>query len=65
MLMIKTSTRPLNSLHTEIVNSSDTAEDLSEEEQSFYTFIKPDLNKIALNPNRASINKILNYSKSL
>jgi hypothetical protein len=63
--MIKTSTRPFNSLHTEIVKSSDTAEDLSEEEQSFYTFIKPDLNKINLKPNPALIDKILNYSRSL
>ena len=63
--MITTFTQPFNSLHTEKIKSSIPAEDLSEEEQVFYTFIKPDLNKIALNPSRTSISKILNYSKSL
>ncbi len=62
--MIKTSTRPSGSLLKEIVTSSD-AEDLNEEDLKFYNFIKPDLNKIDLHPNQSSINKILNYSKSL
>ncbi|MEO8794030.1 MAG: hypothetical protein ABI390_01120 [Daejeonella sp.] len=63
--MIKTSTRTSNSLLTEKVKGIDFAEDLNEDELNFYNFIKPDLNKIDLMPNPATITNLLNYSKSL
>lgn len=63
--MIETSTPATNSLTNKKAESSLLAEDLGEDEQSFYSSIKPDLNAIANNPAEKTISIILDYSKSL
>ena len=63
--MIETSTPGTNSLTNTKAESSLFAEDLGEDEQSFYSSIKPDLNALAHNPAEKTISSILNYSKSL
>jgi hypothetical protein len=63
--MIEISTPATNSLTNKKAESSLLAEDLSEEEQSFYSSIKPDLNALTNNPADITISNILDYSKSL
>lgn len=63
--MIEISTPKTHSLKLTEVNKDITAEDLSEEDQSFYTAIKPCLNAIAKNPSQDTISNLVNYSKSI
>jgi hypothetical protein len=63
--MIEISTSGTNSLTNTKAESSLLAEDLGEDEQSFYSSIKPDLNTLAINPADKTISNILDYSKSL
>ena len=63
--MIEISTPKTHSLKLKEVNKDITAEDLSEEDQSFYTAIKPCLNAMAKNPSQDSISNLVNYSKSI
>lgn len=63
--MIKISTPKTNSLQNKKAEDSPLIEDLGEEEQKFYSSIKPGLNAIANNPQQDTISRILNYSKSL
>ncbi len=62
--MIKTSTHQKRSLKDTKVESIVRTEDLGEEEQSFYTSIKPELNSILYEPSQESVEKILEYSRS-
>ena len=58
--MIEISTPKTHSLQkTEVIK------DISEEDQSFYTEIRPCLNAMATNPSQDSISNLLNYSKSI
>lgn len=63
--MIETSTHKTGSLREIQSESNLRAEDLGEEEQTFYTTIKPELNSIVYEPSKESIKKILDYSKSI
>ncbi len=63
--MIEISTPKTHSLKLTEVNKDITAEDLSEEDQSFYTAIKPCLNAMAKNPSQDTISNLVNYSKSI
>lgn len=63
--MIETSTPATNSLTNTKAESSLFAEDLGEDEQMFYSSIKPDLNALVNNPADKTISSILIYSKSL
>lgn len=63
--MIETSTPATNSLPKTKAESSFNADDLGEDEQSFYSSIKSDLNTLARNPAEKTISRILDYSKSL
>lgn len=63
--MIEISTPKTHSLQLTEVNKDSNAEDLSEEDQSFYTAIKPCLNAMAKNPNQDTISNLVNYSKSI
>ncbi|NQV74793.1 MAG: hypothetical protein HQ491_01950 [Bacteroidetes bacterium] len=63
--MIEISTPKTHSLKLTEVNKDITAEDLSEEDQSFYTTIKPCLNAMAKNPSQDTISNLVNYSKSI
>jgi hypothetical protein len=63
--MIEISTLTTNSLTNKKAESNLLAEDLGEDEQSFYASIKPDLNAITNNPAEKTISSILDYSKSL
>ena len=65
MLMIKTSTKTTNSLPEEMITLSEAAQDLGEEEQSFYASIKKDLTKLEVSPKASVVEKLLNYSRSL
>jgi len=65
MLMIKTSTKPINSLPSEMVTPMETSDQLGEEELSFYSSIKKELGKLEVNPKTSVIDKIMNYSRSL
>jgi hypothetical protein len=62
--MIEISTPGTNSLTNTKAERSLLAEDLGEDEQSFYSSIKPDLNALANNPADKTISNILDYSKS-
>lgn len=62
--MIETSTHQKRSLKDTKVESIVRTEDLGEEEQSFYTSIKPELNSILYEPSQESVEKILEYSRS-
>jgi hypothetical protein len=62
--MIEISTPGANSLTNTKAERSLLAEDLGEDEQSFYSSIKPDLNALANNPTDKTISNILDYSKS-
>ena len=58
--MIEISTPKTHSLQkTEVIK------DISAEDQSFYTEIRPCLNAMATNPSQDSISNLLNYSKSI
>ena len=61
--MIKISTPKTHSLQQLEVNKDINPEGLSEEDQLFYTAIKPCLNAIAINPSQDTINNLVNYSK--
>jgi Golgi nucleoside diphosphatase len=63
--MIEISTLETNSLTNKKAESNLLAEDLGEDEQSFYSSIKPDLNSLTNNPAEKTISSILDYSKSL
>jgi hypothetical protein len=63
--MIEISTPKTNSLQQTEVNKDINAEDLSEDEQSFYTAIKPCLNAMATDPSQDTISNLVNYSKSI
>ncbi|MDP3467750.1 MAG: hypothetical protein Q8S11_05415 [Daejeonella sp.] len=63
--MIETSTPATNSLTNTKAESSLFAEDLGEDEQSFYSSIKPGLNALTNNPTEKTIRSILDYSQSL
>ncbi len=63
--MIEISTPATNSITSAKAESSLFAEDLGEDEQSFYTSIKPDLNALVQNPAEKAVSNILDYSKSL
>jgi hypothetical protein len=63
--MIEISTPSTNSLTNTKAESSLLTEVLGEEEQSFYSSIKPDLNALTNNPAEKTISTILDYSKSL
>jgi len=65
MLMIKTSTKTIKSLPEDMATLSEAADDLGEEELSFYTSIKKDLAKLEVSPKASVIDKILNYSRTL
>ncbi len=62
--MIETSTHQKRSLKEAKVESMVRTEDLGEEEQSFYTSIKPELNSLLTEPAQESVEKILEYSRS-
>jgi hypothetical protein len=62
--MIETSTPTKNSLQNDMVQDNATAEDLGEEEQSFYASVKKKLDVLARNPGQDVIARILKYSKS-
>jgi hypothetical protein len=59
--MIEISTQETNS----IPETDPKNEDLSSVEQLFYSSIKPDLDAMLEDPKQESINKIMNYSKSI
>jgi hypothetical protein len=63
--MIEISTPKTNSLQQTEENKDIIAEELSEEEQSFYSSIKPCLNAMARDPTEETISKMVNYSKFL
>ncbi|SDM69968.1 hypothetical protein SAMN05421813_12025 [Daejeonella rubra] len=63
--MIETSTPKTNSLQKTEVNKDINAEDLSEDEQSFYSSIKPCLNAMVTDPKQETISKLVNYSRSV
>ena len=65
MLMIKTSTQSTNPLPTEMISTSETADQFGEDEQSFYNSIKKDLTKLEVAPRNSTIDKILKYSRSV
>lgn len=62
--MIETITHATNSLPSGKTENSISAKDLSEEDQSFYLSIKPELNALAMNPLRDTIVTILDFSKT-
>ena len=62
--MIETSTPKTNSLQNDMVQNNATAEDLGEEEQSFYISVKKKLDVLAKTPSQEVIARILKYSKS-
>lgn len=63
--MIEISTPKSNSLQKTEVKKDINSEDISEDEQSFYSSITPCLNAMEKDPNQETISKIVNYSKSL
>ena len=63
--MIEISTPKTHSLQKTEVIKDISEEDISEEDQSFYTEIRPCLNAMATNPSQDSISNLLNYSKSI
>lgn len=63
--MIETSTPTTNSLQNDMIQNTAIAEDLGEEEQSFYDSIKKNLNTIVRTPGKDVIARILKYSKSV
>jgi hypothetical protein len=63
--MIEISTPKTNSLQKTEVNKDINSEDLSEDEQSFYSSIKPGLNAMATDPKQETISKLVKHSKSL
>ena len=65
MLMIKTSTKSTNALPTDMVTTSETGDQIGEDELSFYLSIKKELNKLEVNPQSSVIDKIMKYSRSL
>ncbi|MGB4775178.1 MAG: hypothetical protein WBP45_08400 [Daejeonella sp.] len=60
--MLKISTQTSSSLENETSQKSFA---LNDEEQFFYNSIKDDLNRIIKEPCPDTVNKILNFSKSL
>jgi hypothetical protein len=63
--MIEISTPKTHSLQQTAVNKDIHTEDLNEEDQSFYTAIKPCLNAMVTNPSQDTISNLVNYSKSI
>lgn len=63
--MIEISTPKTNSLQKTEVNKDINSEDISEDEQSFYSSIKPCLNAMVADPKQDTICKLVNYSKSI
>lgn len=62
--MIETITHATNSLPSGKTEISIPKKDLNEEDQSFYSSIKPELNALARNPLRGTIVTILEFSKT-
>lgn len=63
--MIETSTPATNSSTNTKAENSLLADDIGEDEQSFYSSIRPGLNALTNNPAEKTISSILDYSKSL
>lgn len=63
--MIEISTPVSDSLINFKVQSEVSSEDLGEEDQVFFASIHDDLNKISLSPNPATVEAILQHSRSL
>lgn len=63
--MMETFTPESNSLQTEKEDADQEKEGLTEEEESFYSSIKPALNNMLMNPKPETIGKIMDYSKSV
>jgi len=63
--MIEISTPKTNSFQETEVIKEIISEDLSEDDQSFYTSLKPCLNAMAKDPSQDTISNLVNYSKSI
>jgi hypothetical protein len=63
--MVEISTPVSDSLTNDKVQSENSPEDLSEEDQVFFASIHDDLNKIAKKPPQATLKAIIEYSRSL
>jgi len=63
--MIETSTPETNSSSKIKVESEQFSDELGEDEASFYSSVRPNLNALIKNPADQTIHSILNYSKSL
>jgi hypothetical protein len=63
--MIATSTSFLTSLLNKKIDEKSTSVCLDKDETLFYQLIKPSLNSLVKEPSSATIDKILDYSKSL
>ena len=62
---METSTPISNALSKEPLQSENSAQELSEEDQNFLTTIHDDLTKIEMAPHANTVKAIINYSKSL
>ena len=62
---METSTPETNSLQEVKPETEINGDDLSPEEQLFYSSIKPTLNAMLEDPHPETVNKIINYSKSV
>ena len=62
---METSTPETNSLQEVKPETDMNSDDLSPEEQLFYSSIKPTLNAMLEDPPPETVNKIINYSKSV
>ena len=63
--MIATSTSFLTSLLNKKIDEKSVSLSLGKDETLFYHLIKPSLNSLVKEPNQATINQILAFSKSL
>jgi len=63
--MIEISTQKTNSLQKTEVIKDINSDDLSEDDQSLYSSLKPCLNAMAKDPSQETISKLVNYSKSI
>lgn len=63
--MIATSTTFLNSLLNSEIEQKTSKISLNKDEALFYTLLKPSLNVLVKQPTQESVNKILNFSKSI
>lgn len=63
--MMETFTPESNSLPAEKEETELNKKELTEEEESFYSSIKPALNNMLVDPKPETIGKIMDYSKSV